>query len=192
MGILKNSKKVIDLVLIGMIAAINCALIMLIHINVPLPVGQTVIHLGNAFILLMGLTFGGWRAGLGGGLGSALSDVFSGTYALYAPGTFIAKGLIGLICGKIAFAGGRQGKNMLWNTFAVFLGSLANVLLSPLNGFLVQLFSNNFQWKATLPAWGAETLASLSGTVPSILIALLLAPLLRKALDASGLYRRIA
>jgi len=55
------------------------------------------LHLGDAMVLLSGILLGPIYGGLGAAIGSMLADIING-YAIYAPGTFLIKG----ICAWIA------------------------------------------------------------------------------------------
>ncbi len=70
----------------------------LIHIA-PTPIGGY-IHLGDIAINFAALAFGPLAGLIAGGLGAALADVISG-YAVFAPLTFVAHGLQGLLVGWI-------------------------------------------------------------------------------------------
>lgn len=52
--------------------------------------------MGDCFVLLSGIVLGPVYSFLAAGLGSALADVLSG-YVMYAPATFLIKGLMALI-----------------------------------------------------------------------------------------------
>ena len=57
-------------------------------------------NLGDGFALLSGFLLGPWYGFAAAGIGSALADLFLG-YAVYAPATFLIKGLIGLLAGLL-------------------------------------------------------------------------------------------
>lgn len=72
-------------------------LVVTMFVQVPNPLmGYT--NLGDAFIFLGAMCFGPAFAAVSGSIGSALADVLLG-YALYAPFTFIVKGLEGFLAG---------------------------------------------------------------------------------------------
>ncbi len=77
----------------GLMAALICVLTMFPHI--PIPAGSGYIHLGDGMILLAAMVVGP-LAIPAAAIGSALADVFSG-FALYAPATFVIKGLVALV-----------------------------------------------------------------------------------------------
>ncbi len=55
------------------------------------------IHIGDVFVLLAGIFLGPGLGGLAAGIGSALSDLFSG-YTVWVPGTFFIKYLMSVVC----------------------------------------------------------------------------------------------
>lgn len=57
-------------------------------------------NIGDVVIMLSSILFGKSIGFMGGSFGSALADIVSG-YTIYAPFTFVIKGLEGFICGLI-------------------------------------------------------------------------------------------
>lgn len=86
----KNSTQ--KLALAAMLAALACVATMIIKIPSPL---KGYINLGDCVVLAAGWILSPIFGFLAAGLGSALADLFSG-YALYAPATFLIKGLMAL------------------------------------------------------------------------------------------------
>ncbi len=86
----KNTK---NLVFAALLAAVTCVATLVIHIPSPL---NGYINLGDCFVLLSGWLLGPVYGFLAAGVGSALADLFLG-YAVYAPATFIIKGLVALV-----------------------------------------------------------------------------------------------
>ena len=76
-----------------MLAALACVATMIIKL--PSPLGGY-INLGDCIVLLCGWVLGPVYAFMAAGIGSALADIFSG-YVLYAPATFVIKGLMALL-----------------------------------------------------------------------------------------------
>lgn len=92
-GIPMRNLSVKKLTFTGLMAALICVLTMFPHI--PIPAGSGYIHLGDGMILLSAMIVGP-LAIPAAAIGSALADLFSG-FALYAPATFVIKGLVALI-----------------------------------------------------------------------------------------------
>lgn len=86
-------KSIQKLALSAMFAALVCIATMIIKIPSPL---KGYVNLGDCIVLLCGWILPAGYGFLAAGIGSALADVFSG-YAMYAPATFIIKGLVALV-----------------------------------------------------------------------------------------------
>ena len=81
------------IVISAMFASLICVATMVIKIPSPL---HGYINLGDAFVLLAGWCISPLYAFLAAGIGSGLADLLSG-YALYAPATFLIKGIMAII-----------------------------------------------------------------------------------------------
>lgn len=80
------------LIIAALFAALTCVATMIIKIPSPL---QGYLNLGDCIVLLAGWLLSPFYGFLAAGIGSLLADVFSG-YALYAPATFLIKGLMAI------------------------------------------------------------------------------------------------
>ncbi len=89
---MENSKTK-KIVMAAMFAALCCVATMIIKIPSPL---KGYLNLGDCIVLLAGFMLSPLYGFLAAAVGSALADVFSG-YALYAPATFVIKGVMALI-----------------------------------------------------------------------------------------------
>ena len=99
----------------------------------PVSATQGYIHLGDSMILLISVFFGARYGMVAGGVGSALADLLSG-YAHWAPFTFIIKGIMGYLIGKVASFSEKNEtfftyRNMfasvlgvIWMVFGYFIG----------------------------------------------------------------------
>ncbi len=143
----KNVKKIVSAALM---AALVCVMTMVVKIPSPL---KGYLNLGDCVVLVAGWTLSPLYAFLAAGLGSALADVFSG-YLLYAPATFLIKGLMALVAllvcrllqtklGKFParLIGGVLAEGLMVLGYFVFEGflygfapSLVNVLPNALQG----------------------------------------------------------
>lgn len=88
---MKNSS-LLKITMSAMLAALICVATMFFMI--PLP-GHGYANMGDCFVIVAGMFLGPVYGGLAAAVGSALSDLFLG-YAVYAPATFIIKGLMAL------------------------------------------------------------------------------------------------
>ena len=81
------------IVIAALLAALICVATMIIKIPSPL---KGYLNLGDCVVLLAGWILSPVYGFLAAGLGSALADLFSG-YVVYAPATFVIKGLMALV-----------------------------------------------------------------------------------------------
>ena len=86
------------IVISALFASLVCVTTMLVQIPSPL---KGYLNLGDAIVLLSAWLLPPVYGAVAAGLGSALSDLFSG-YALYAPATFLIKGAMALIAHALA------------------------------------------------------------------------------------------
>lgn len=96
---MKNNTK--KLVLSALFAALVCVATMIIKI--PTPGTNGYIHPGDVMVILSGILLGPVPGFFAAGIGSALADVLGG-YSVYAPITFVIKGMVAL-CGAWAYRG---------------------------------------------------------------------------------------
>ena len=87
------SKKTKQLVMAALMAALTCVATMMITIPSPL---KGYLNLGDCVVLISGWLLSPAYGFLAAGIGSALADLFFG-YVIYAPATFVIKGLMALI-----------------------------------------------------------------------------------------------
>lgn len=80
------------IVLSALLASLVCVATMIIKIPSPL---KGYLNLGDCVVLLSGWLLSPLYGFLTAGIGSALADIFSG-YVIYAPATFVIKGLMAL------------------------------------------------------------------------------------------------
>ncbi len=104
-----------------MLAALACVATMIIKIPSPL---KGYFNLGDCVVLLCGWIMSPLYGFAAAGIGSALADVFSG-YAVYAPATFIIKGIMAII----AFYGFKLIKNASTTLARIISGIAAEVVM---------------------------------------------------------------
>jgi len=114
-----KNEKVRSLALGGMFAA--AILVMTLVFHVPVPATGGYVHLGDGFIFLTAAVLGP-SAALAAAVGSALADLLSG-YLVYIPATFIIKGAMGFLAGKMC-----PGAGFLKNLAAFLLSEAVMVL----------------------------------------------------------------
>lgn len=88
-----NKNRTQKIVISALLASLVCVATMIIKVPSPL---KGYINLGDCVVLLCGFMLSPMYGFLAAGIGSALADIFSG-YVVYAPATFVIKGLMALI-----------------------------------------------------------------------------------------------
>ncbi|MBQ8764300.1 MAG: ECF transporter S component [Clostridia bacterium] len=106
------------IVLAALLASLACVATMIIKVPSPL---KGYVNLGDCIVLLAGWTLSPVYGFLAAGVGSALADVFSG-YIIYAPATFIIKGLMTVIACLLS----RKAKKL---PFLILSGLIAEVVM---------------------------------------------------------------
>ena len=103
-------RRLIEIALCGVMAALVCVATLLIQI--PTPPTRGYINVGDVMIMVSALTFGPIVGGFAGGIGSALADILGG-WAHWAPFTLIIKGVEGILAGLIARRWGSRNPALL-------------------------------------------------------------------------------
>ena len=147
------------LVLAALFTALACVATMIIKIPSPL---KGYLNLGDCIVLLAGWLLSPVYGILAAGLGSALADLFSG-YLVYAPATFLIKGLMALI----AHYGFRLLHKKLSALPSEIISGVAAEMMMVLGYFVFEGFLYGFLPSAVnIPANGVQGVAGLLiGTV---------------------------
>jgi uncharacterized membrane protein len=109
----KTGQKTTDLIMTAMLIAL-VFLATFINIKLPIKANGGLVHLGTTMLFIGAFLFGPKKAALAGALGMGLFDMVGG-WLLWAPITFVSRGLQGLIVGRIAWAKGRKGNSLALN-----------------------------------------------------------------------------
>ena len=124
------------IVISALLTALCCIATMIIKIPSPL---KGYMNLGDCIVLLSGWLLSPFYGFLASGLGSALADIFSG-YTLYAPATFVIKGLMALI----AFYLFRYMQNKVHPLFARIISAVAAEIIMILGYYIFEGFLYGF------------------------------------------------
>ena len=145
----KNTQKIVQA---AMLAALCCIATMIIKIPTPL---KGYVNLGDCIVLVSGWVLSPSYAFLAAGIGSGLADVFSG-YLIYAPATFIIKGLMALI----AFYGFKLLHNKLGNLPSRIISGVLAEIMMILGYFVFEGFLYGFiPSLVNIPANGVQGVA---------------------------------
>ena len=143
------------IVISALFASLVCVTTMLVQIPSPL---KGYLNLGDAIVLLSAWLLSPVYGAVAAGLGSALSDLFSG-YVTYAPATFIIKGAMALIAYAIASRLGKKHKPLT----ARLCGGIAAELTMILGYYLFESVLYGFGASlVNIPANAVQAIAGLS------------------------------
>jgi len=142
------------IVMAALMAALTCVATMIIKVPSPL---KGYLNLGDCIVLVSGWMLPPVYGFCAAGLGSALADIFSG-YILYAPATFVIKGLMALI----AFCGFKLMSKKQGRTIAAIISGVAAEIMMVLGYYVFEGFMYGFVPAAVnIPANSVQGAAGL-------------------------------
>ena len=109
-----------DMVETGLLTALVFVATLFIHIPLPISASGGLVHTGTAMLFVVAIVFGKEKGAIAGAIGMAIFDLSSG-WALWAPFTFVVRGIMGYMVGYITWSKNREGNNFLINVLAVIL-----------------------------------------------------------------------
>jgi uncharacterized membrane protein len=115
----RPGQKTFDLIMVALLIAL-VFIATFINIKLPIRANGGLVHLGTTMLFIAAFLFGPKKAALAGALGMALFDI-AGGWALWAPITFVARGLQGFIVGQISWVKGRKGNSIALNVTAAIV-----------------------------------------------------------------------
>lgn len=176
-------------VVAALFAALTCICTMIIKI--PTPTGGY-IHPGDGMVLLCGIVLGPGMGALAAGIGSMLSDLFSG-YMVWVPATFIIKALTAMVAALLF----RRMNRSSYATPRVIIGGIVGEALMVFGYFLFEIglnaASNGGFTSAAIAGGIAYSAAGIPANilqgVTGIVIACVLLPILNKIPDVRAWIR---
>lgn len=144
------------LTMTALLIAVTTLATMIIHL--PFPGIQGYLNLGDGVLLFAAMLLGPVGGFVVGSIGSALADLLLG-YAVYAPFTFIVKGLEGLVCGALFYK--MEKKNRV-------LAALVGQLVMTVGYFITEIFL--YGTKTALVSYLPNLAQGLVGAALAIII----------------------
>lgn len=142
------------MVLAALIASLTCVVTMLVKIPSPL---KGYLNLGDCVVLVSGWVLSPLYGFLAAGIGSALADIFSG-YIIYAPATFVIKGLMALT----AYLVFKASNTKLKAVYSRVIGGVTSEIIMVLGYFLFEGALYSFAASAVnIPANAMQGVAGL-------------------------------
>lgn len=156
-----------DLVETALLIALVYIATRFINIRLPIAASGGLVHLGNTMLFIAAIVFGPKRSS-SRAFGMGLFDLLS-EWAMWAPFTFVVRGIMGYIIGKIAWSNGREGNNMLVN--------IAGILVSG-----VWMIAGYYATEGILYGNWVSPVMSIPGNITQIVVGLVIGVPVAKAL----------
>ncbi|CAH2214059.1 ECF transporter S component [Tepidibacter aestuarii] len=118
-----QNSKAKDIVITSLLIALVFIATKFINIRLPISVNGGLIHLGNTALFIAAIVFGKKKGAIAGAFGMCLFDILSG-WIMWAPFTFIIRGVMGYLVGYIAYTNGKNGRNLYFNLMGIVLGGI--------------------------------------------------------------------
>ena len=180
-----NQKKftVRDLAEIGVLAALVFVATYFIKFGpIPTLAGPTMLKTGNAGCLLGALLFGKTKGGLAAGIGSAMFDLTQPAFVAGAPFTFAFFFAMAYVCGLVSKIGGNDGTKTKQNIIGAVCGAVTYLILHLGKSFITLVLEGSAA-SAALAACSTKLITSGINAVFAVVVAVILAPVCKKALN---------
>jgi uncharacterized membrane protein len=162
--------------------ALMIAMTTLVTMTVRVPIFSGYTHLGDSMIFVAAILLGNKKSFVSASVGMMLADILSG-YLIWAPFTFIIKGVMALIAGTIAYRSGKNGDDF-GNNLVAFVAAGVWMVLAYLvaSGFITAyLMSENVTFIQGIIVSMRDIPANCIEVAVGILIALPLSKIIKKA-----------
>ncbi|MDO4711720.1 MAG: ECF transporter S component [Peptostreptococcaceae bacterium] len=161
------------------------------RIDIPTPLGKTMLHLGNVMCILSGLLFGGWIGGLASGIGSAFYDLLDPSFAPGFMITFFMKFALGAAAGAIAHYNGARGENQKQNLVGAIAGALLYVILYIAKTFVAKYLIVGEHLEVVMSVVVIKGTVSLTNAVIAVVTSMILSILIVPPLRSAGILKKI-
>lgn len=152
-----------DLVETALLTALVFVATSFINIRLPISANGGLVHLGTAMLVIASVVFGKEKGAIAGAVGMAIFDLSSG-WALWAPFTFIIRGVMGYLLGAIAWSNNKKGHSLIINIFATVISGAWMI-----GGYYITeviLYGNWFSPVASIPGDITQIIMALIIGVP--------------------------
>ena len=160
-----------------------------IKIDIPTPLGKTMVHMGNIICVLAGLLFGDIYGGLAAGIGSAIFDLTDPVFAPEFWITFIMKFCMGYLAGKISHSGNMTQKKIIAGTVIAIFGYRVIYVAKEV---ILHYFILKSPWETVLGVLLSTNIISILSMTWNIIAAILLYNMLAPNLKKAGIITEYA
>lgn len=112
-----------EIIFVGLLVALVFVGTKFINIRLPFAPNGGLVHMGNPVLFMAAILFGRKKGAAAGAFGMALFDLMSGWVA-WAPFTFVIRGVMGYLIGRVAWAKERKGESVAWNLAGILIASV--------------------------------------------------------------------
>ncbi|MBR4798428.1 MAG: ECF transporter S component [Oscillospiraceae bacterium] len=182
----RNNKKspAKDIVMVGLMTAL-VFIFTYLHIDIPTPLSNTMLHLGNVMSLLAALLFGGIRGGLAAGFGSMIYDMLDPRYLPTCWVTFIMKFMMGWVAGKLAEKNTKEDNPRY--AFSAACGSLTYVVLYVIKTYIQNRLILGYEAETVYATMLTKGVTSLANGIIAVVFAVILNAAIRPSLKKAGI-----
>jgi uncharacterized membrane protein len=120
---IKRSGAIKDMVITSLLVALVFAATSFIKIRLPISLNGGLIHMGNTMLFTASIVFGARKGAAAGAFGMGLFDLLS-EWAAWTPFTFVVRGVMGYIIGKVAYSNNKMGQNWAYNLLGISIGAV--------------------------------------------------------------------
>lgn len=176
----KKRTRTIDLVQVALLAALTYVVTASFNVQVGI-LTKGVVHLGDSVVFISAILLGRKKGAAAAAIGMCLFDLFS-PYAVWAPFTFVIKGLMAYIAAVIAYRNNYEGENMINNIFAFIVGGVWMI-----TGYFVSgVFLNSIFYNMPLSLAFIKQLPNIQGDIAQVIVGIIIAvPLLQLLIKAN-------
>ncbi|MTI49650.1 MAG: ECF transporter S component [Firmicutes bacterium] len=156
----EQSQNTKDIVVSGLLIALVFISTYFIQFHLPLSLNSGgLVHLGNTMLFSIAIVFGKKKGAVAGAFGMGLFDIIAG-WALWAPCTFIVRGVQGYLIGLIANGNDRKGNSVVWNIVAISISSAWMIA-----GYFIYNIALYQNWAAALSSIPGDVLQTVIGII---------------------------
>jgi uncharacterized membrane protein len=163
-----------DMVETALLTALVFVATRFINIRLPILSSGGLVHLGTVMLFVVSIVFGKEKGAISGAIGMAIFDLLSG-WALWAPFTFIVRGIMGYMVGAISWSKDKDGNSFLFNLIGVTLSG-------------AWMIAGYYVTEGILYGNWVSPVASIPGNVTQIVIGLILGLPIAKILKRYSKY----
>ncbi len=189
----KKGFNIQSIVVVGIMAAL-VFVGTFIHIDIPTPIGSTMIHFGNVMCLLAALLFGPLRGGLAAGFGSMLYDLIDPRFLPECWITFLMKFAMAFVAGTIIYSIKNEnwdGPSRARQLIGALCGSLTYVVLYTVKNYIRDYLILGLEIETVVATLVIKSTTSLTNGVIAVVASLLLSAAIKPALKRTSLGQRL-